>query len=225
MDKVSRRSMVGLTAVLGIGLAGCAKDDGSASETPTPEASSETPTSETSPSADVVESGPPLLVEVEPRSIDGETVEIAPGASMTLPPDLGSLPDDGSSPRRARYYAASDDFGLLAVDTSAFRVDAPGMAARGEWEASKSQVTTLSALVETTWPGAEYAWTWTWTQTADAAVFDPDGRASGTVTVDGAALLMRTTTGQDLYIAAFAPQGTLEESTPLAALESLTISS
>lgn len=219
MDKVSRRLMIGLTAALGVGLAGCAGGGGSASGSPTP-----TSTPEASLPAGAVESGPPLLVEVEPRSSEGETLEIAPGVSMTLPPALGSLPDDGSSPRRARYYVASEDFGLLAVDTSAFRVDAPGMVARGEWEASQSQVTTLSALVETTWPGAEYAWTWTWTQVADAAVFDPEGGAPGTVSVDGAALLMRTTGGQDLYIGAFAPQGKLEGSAPLAALESLTIS-
>lgn len=216
MGKVSRRLMVGFTAALGLGLAGCAKDGGGASGTPT--------SSQASVQASAVESGPPLIVEVAPQQGEGSTVEIAPGVNMTLPSALGSFTDDGSSRRRARYYEAINSFGLIVVDTSTFKVDAPGMVARGEWKASKDQVTTLSALVETTWPGAEYAWTWTWTQAADASVFDPESKAAGTVTGDGAALLMRTTGGQDLYIVALAPQGEFEGSAPLAALESLTIS-
>ncbi|MDO4242960.1 MAG: hypothetical protein Q4C85_04250 [Actinomyces sp.] len=173
--------------------------------------------------AGTVESGPPLIVEVTQQSTDGTSIEVVTGVSVTLPSTLGSFSDSSSAKRRARYYAATDDFGLIAVDTASFKVDAPGMAARGEWEASREQVTELSALMETTWPGAEYAWTWTWTQSADASVFDPEGGAAGVVAVDGAALLMRTTAGQDLYLAAFAPQGELEGSAPLAALESLSI--
>lgn len=169
----------------------------------------------------VILEGKPLLVTPSPASFDGTVVEVADGVSMTIPSVMGDLKDWGPNRVKAVYHTTAEDLGMIDVDTATFDFDTVNLQARSEWQAYAKDDASPSELVQVSWPGAVDAYAFTWSQSADLSVFEPG--LSGSVQVDGAALLLRTESGQDVYLAAYAAAGELNGNPAVAALNSVTL--
>jgi len=144
--------------------------------------------------------------------------------TVTLPAELTEITWYGDPHSRVKphFYKGAGDCGLLDINVDHFRFESAQTSAFDEWEAYRRDCPDVtSTIVALDWPGAEGAWAWTWDQPADASILSDS--ATGTVNLSGVCMMLRSTSGQDVYIAAYAPRGGLQGCPALRALDSLTL--
>lgn len=215
---ISRRALAGLLTLGGAAVAvvGCSKNSDKAST-----AGAQAPSSGAGSSASPT--GGPLQVTPAPQKTEGQALNPIEGVTVTLPAELTEITWYGDHRVKSHFYKTSTDLGLLDINLARSRFQSAETSAFDEWEAYRRDGPTVtSTIVALDWPGAEGAWAWTWDQPADASILSDS--ATGTVNLSGVCMMLRSTSGQDVYIAAYAPQGGLQGCPALRALNSLTLS-
>ena len=218
MSMISRRALAGLLTLGGAAVAvvGCSKNSDEAST-----AGAQAPSSGAGSSASPT--GGPLQVTPAPQKTEGQALNPIEGVTVTLPAELTEITWYGDHRVKPHFYKTSTDLGLLDINLARSRFQSAETSAFDEWEAYRRDGPTVtSTIVALDWPGAEGAWAWTWDQPADASILSDS--ATGTVNLSGVCMMLRSTSGQDVYIAAYAPQGGLQGCPALRALNSLTLS-
>ena len=218
MPMISRRVLAGALALGGAAVAavGCAKNSDEAST-----AGAQAPSSGAGASASPT--GGPLQVTPAPEKTEGQALSLET-VTVTLPAELTEITWYGDPHSRVKphFYKGAGDCGLLDINVDHFRFESAQTSAFDEWEAYRRDGPTVtSTIVALDWPGAEGAWAWTWDQPADASILSDS--ATGTVNLSGVCMMLRSTSGQDVYIAAYAPRGGLQGCPALRALDSLTL--
>lgn len=210
---------------------GCGKQDGSPSSTGNPSAlatqgstpaqqpSSLQPASPTTASTQPTASYPELQAVPTPQPTGGKTLTMGK-VTVTVPTELNEVKDFGETRKKPFFYVSDDNLGLLDINIARFRFSEADVSAEDEWQAYRDDASdSISKMMKISWPGAETAWAWTWDQPADFTFFTD--KAKGVVNLSGICMMLRSTSGQDLYIAAYAPKGKLAGSPALKALNSL----
>lgn len=218
MSMISRRALAGLLTLGGAAVAvvGCSKNSDKAST-----AGAQAPSSGAGSSASPT--GGPLQVTPAPQKTEGQALNPIEGVTVTLPAELTEITWYGDHRVKPHFYKTSTDLGLLDINLAHSRFQSAETSAFDEWEAYRRDGPTVtSTIVALDWPGAEGAWAWTWDQPADASILSDS--ATGTVNLSGVCMMLHSTSGQDVYIAAYAPQGGLQGCPALRALNSLTLS-
>ncbi len=218
MSMISRRALAGLLTLGGAAVAvvGCSKNSDKAST-----AGAQAPSSGAGSSASPT--GGPLQVTPAPQKTEGQALNPIEDVTVTLPAELTEITWYGDHRVKPHFYKTSTDLGLLDINLARSRFQSAETSAFDEWEAYRRDGPTVtSTIVALDWPGAEGAWAWTWDQPADASILSDS--ATGTVNLSGVCMMLRSTSGQDVYIAAYAPQGGLQGCPALRALNSLTLS-
>lgn len=223
MPMISRRVLAGALALGGAAVAvvGCSKKSNEAST-----AGAQAPSLGAGASASASSTGypgGPLQVTPASEKTEGQALSLET-VTVTLPAELTEITWYGDPHSRVKphFYKGAGDCGLLDINVDHFRFESAETSAFDEWEAYRRDGPDVtSTIVEVDWPGAEGAWAWTWDQPADASILSDS--ATGTVNLSGVCMMLRSTSGQDVYIAAYAPQGGLQGCPALRALNSLTL--
>lgn len=217
MPMISRRALAGLLTLGGAAVAvvGCSKNSDETSA-----AGAQAPSSGAGASASPT--GGPLQVTPEPEKTEGQALNPIEGVTVTLPAELTEITWYGDHRVKPHFYKTPTDLGLLDINLARSRFQSAETSAFDEWDAYRADGPTVtSTIAALDWPGAEGAWAWTWDQPADASILSDS--ATGTVNLSGVCMMLRSTSGQDVYIAAYSPQGGLQGCPALRALNSLTL--
>ncbi len=202
----SRRLVIAAVLVGVAGVTGCAGNN----------------VEEVSVKSEVIEKGADPVLILSPREVDGEEHKITKDVKITVPEKMTSFKaiNDGKN-IKISYFKSPTDFGMILIDTFPTNMNA-GLLALTKWQPFTKDTKTTSSLIQLDWPGAE-GYTWTWQQEGDAK--NIESNQSGTLQITGISFILRTKSGQDIQIYAYAPRDKLKESPCLKVLESLTVSS
>lgn len=167
--------------------------------------------------------GHALKVTPKPKEAQGTSRQLTDGVTITLPGELSIVKTYGPKRLKAYYFHSQDDVGLLDVNWADFAHGDTGVEASSQWQAYRDDTNTTSTLVQVDWPNAEEAWAWTWDQVADFSELD-SSLGKGASNLSAVSMVLRTAREQDIYIAAYSPEGSLADSPAFMALNSLSFS-
>jgi lipoprotein len=167
--------------------------------------------------------GDALAVTPKPKPIQGASRQLVDGVAITLPTELSTVKTYGPKRLKAYYFRSHEDVGLLDINWANFVHGETGVEASSQWKAYRDDTSTTSTLVQVQWPNADEAWAWTWDQVADFSELD-SSFSKGASNLSAASMVLKTVQGQDVYIAAYAPEGSLADSPAFNAMCSLVLS-